>query len=631
MSDPNTFEKLLNSIRHTVRRFGSFRKRWVVMNGLAVFTIIAPGALLAWFLFDWVPELLNLGEGMPYWLLLPLFVVVCGLWAYGCVRWLLKPQLRRINTEREALVIEGLHGELDNSLIGSLQLGDELRAAAGGPMCFAPALVRELVRRSAETLAKIRTKALVDLSRAKLHILGAVGIALVVAACAVFAQAAILKRTERLFDAYAALLDMLFPVTIEVESGDLYVVRGRSATLSVRVNGARRRHVRLLRADLQTGEARQPEDLVLTDERASFEVAKANSSFAYHFEYARRPSDEYSVFVEDLPEIKTINYEMTPPAYTGLPTRTNTGRVARLKGLIGTTVLVNFTASTELHPEMCYITWQSDRDPELIDISGRFGSFSLVIEGSDRVSIPLTGSFGKGFEMPEPLSFDIAVQRDKPPSIRFITRNIGGEMSPGQANGMALAFMAKDDFGVKKVFLDYEVETMAELSMSDDKRKGKRDQSFDPPRDRVRGKFSSIFSDLQPPLDAGDTITITLRAKDNNAERPGFGYSDPMVIELFNAGLGGFLAESILFGDLDASLESILRLQSLKVLKREGGLGETANKIIRTEERMKIPKETVRARSGHRTTPEDGVAQFFELMSNIQQKKKDPSLDDDKK
>ena len=111
MSGPSAFESVLDNIRRVVRRFGRFRKRWNVLDGFATFVIACPGALLVWFGLDWALKL-------PAWLLLPLFVAVCGLAVWGCARWLLKPQLGRLDPEREALVIESLHGGLDNSLIG---------------------------------------------------------------------------------------------------------------------------------------------------------------------------------------------------------------------------------------------------------------------------------------------------------------------------------------------------------------------------------------------------------------------------------------------------------------------------------------------------------------------------------
>ena len=43
-----------------------------------------------------------------------------------------------------------------------------------------------------------------------------------------------------------------------------------------------------------------------------------------------------NVLVDDLPEISAINYELAPPAYTGQPARTLTGRLPRVAGLAGT-------------------------------------------------------------------------------------------------------------------------------------------------------------------------------------------------------------------------------------------------------------------------------------------------------
>ena len=63
MSD---LRELRDSIVAGVRRFGAFRKRWVLLEGAARFVVGFVGALLAWFLLDWAVKL-------PMWPLVLLF------------------------------------------------------------------------------------------------------------------------------------------------------------------------------------------------------------------------------------------------------------------------------------------------------------------------------------------------------------------------------------------------------------------------------------------------------------------------------------------------------------------------------------------------------------------------------
>ena len=132
----------LDSLRRLVRRFGGFRWRWSVLHGLALAVLALPGSLLVWFLLDWALKL-------PPWPLVILFAVAAVGGLAAAIVWGLPPLFRRVKVEREALVIESLDqsrpqspdqsagkspgGGLDNQLIGSLQLGEEVARAAGRP------------------------------------------------------------------------------------------------------------------------------------------------------------------------------------------------------------------------------------------------------------------------------------------------------------------------------------------------------------------------------------------------------------------------------------------------------------------------------------------------------------------
>ena len=139
-TEPN-YERLLLA----VRRFGRFRKRWAVLEGLARAVLIGPGALLAWFLADWL-------AGLPAWPLLASFLLALAVGAWALAWRLVRPMLRRIRIEREALIAESLHGALDNQLIGALQLGREI-AESAEPLGYSPNLVHSLVARTAVLVA----------------------------------------------------------------------------------------------------------------------------------------------------------------------------------------------------------------------------------------------------------------------------------------------------------------------------------------------------------------------------------------------------------------------------------------------------------------------------------------------
>ena len=606
------FEDALANIRETARRFGRFRKRWAAMDGLARFAMVSLGALLIWFALD-------LAITLPPLPLLLLFLSACLLAVWACVRWLVRPLLRRVHVEREALTIERLHGGLDNGLIGSLQLGAEAIGSREPTAGYSRGLIRELVIRTAQTLGAIQTRKLLDLSGTRRRILGATCVVAVAAGCMVLAHDALMNQGTRLRDAWAAVLDTLFPVSMKVEPGNLAVVRGRPVTLAVTVQGARRRTAALQLTDAGTGETAVIALPELTNEKTSYRVDSAEKSLTYRFRHGSRLSDEYRISVDDLPEIKTINYELTPPAYTGQAMRMITGRVPRLQGLAGTGILVSFAATTQLSPGLCYAKWRQSGQVQQVDISGRFGSFSFVIDRPESVTTYLTGHFGRGFEMAEPLSIEIDVQPDRPPTIEPLIRERDLMLAPEEATELKLPWLAQDDFGVQEVSLVFEVNTINEL-LGRGKRDGKLVQVVDPPRDRVKGRFEKLFASLQPPLAPGDKAAIILSARDNNTETgPGMGRSQPIEVLVIGRDIGARFSEGEYgFGE---RRESSLLLRAVAQVKRSTDLLQDPVKTDRTETQQEFNKHQLKAIPGRESmlgVSEDSVGLYLELLSGGQ-------------
>lgn len=598
----------LSSVVAAVRGFGLSRKRWAMAEGLAWVVILGPGSLLAWFALDWAVRL-------PAWPLLALFVLAV-LAALGAVTLRLVPaMLRRIQVEREARLIEALHGQLDNQLIGSLQLGREV-AEAKGPLGYSAGLVHALLERTVRRLAEMDLCRLLDLRRPRRLLRVAASTALLCVLCLVFAREAVRARVERLGDAWAVVLDSLFPVTLVVHPGDVAVVRGRPVTLRVEARGARRRQVTLVRQELGRDKA-LPKPiasvLALAQGSASFEVARAEESFAYEFEYAGRRSARHTVTVGDLPTVSAIHYELAYPAYTGQAPRTLVGYVARLQGLVGTDVLVSFAATTDLHPDHCWVEWlDGSRQP--VAVSGRFGHFSFTLARPERASLHLTGVCGPGFEMERPLSFEVATQADEAPTVQVLLRNRKLTMMAEEAAAFALGWTADDDFGVAEVTLDLKVEGVDPL-LGRPVRQGSQSQRFDPPRDRVRGRFAELFKGLSPPLEAGDRITLNVLARDNNTETgPRLGRAQPVEIVIVRPDLAAFTEKRFGF-DAQGLLGGLVKI------KRETDLLVEPVRTVRTEARQEVARHDLKSRVADETWPsgaEDAVGDYFRLLSGVE-------------
>ncbi len=616
------FDEALRRLRRTVAAFGRYQRRWERLDGAARFGLAAGGSLLVWFVLDLVFHL-------SPWPLVLLFAAVLGVTLWTAVICLIRPLFRRGDLEGEALSIEALHGRLDNSLIGALQLGDEVQdARAAGPSArrlgYAANLVEELVCRAQATADAVQPRRLLNLRPARQRLLTATLLLATVAACLLGSPGAVAARRARLLDAYAVVLDTLFPVTLLVAPGDTAIVRGRALDLLVTAVGARRTQAACILTDVEDEAkpgrpaAAAPRQTVvpleLVARQARHRISDVQHSFDYQFRYGRRLSTRHRVRVADLPAIQVINFELTPPAYTEQPMRQLTGRVATLQGLQGTAVMVGFAATTELAPDRCWVAWQNGTRQEL-EVSGRFGSFAFVIERADRFTIHLTGSYGVGFEMESPLAIDVALLQDQPPAVSVLIRSAEAVAMPPQAAArLNVPWLATDDFGVQEVGLFAEVTAVSDV-LGRDRREVTLAQRLDPARDRATGRFENLFATLRQPLAPGDKVAIHLTARDNNSESgPGTARSEPFELLIVGASLKGFTQDEFAFMDRRGEI----RLREIQLTKRATDLLQDPVKTVHTQADQAVGKQAVTAVPGHKAmldAEEDEVGLFRRLLS----------------
>jgi len=596
--------RTLSGLEKAVIDFGRFRKRWAVLHAVSLAVLGLLGASLFWFVLDWA-------IGLPAWPLLLLFILAVGGGTVAAIYWLVRPLRQRVEREREALVIESLHGALDNRLIGSLQLGREVCESeeSGRPRGYAVDYVVALLEQARGQVEGLRLSTLVDLTRTKRLLAGAGAVLLASVLIGLFASAAVAERARRLQDACATVMDTLFPVELRVSPGDIAVVRGRPVTLGLEAVGARRTGVVLHRTDLVTKKS-EATPLVLQGQKAVFEIAQSAQSFSYEFEYGGRRTPAHRVLIDDLPEISAINYELTPPAYTGQLARTLTGRLPRVAGLAGTSALVSFAATTDLHPDLCYVEW-ADGSRQALSVSGRFGHFGFTLAKPDRAIIRLTGLLGRGFEMANPVSFELVVQPDAAPTVRVSLKNRQITMLAEEAANFALDWISEDDYGVAEVNLSYRIDTVDAL-LGRPTRDGTVPRRIEPARDLAKGRFAGMFKALDPALQPGDRVTITLTARDNNTESgPGVGKSLPVEIVVVRPDLTGFVEQQFGFGT--PSL-----LEGLKKVKRTTDLLVEPDKTVRTEKAPAVDKQALKVRPNQEPWPGgtgDAAADYFNLLS----------------
>jgi hypothetical protein len=459
-------------------------------------------------------------------------------------------------------------------------------------------------------------RGLLDVRPARLWLRGGAVVVALWGLILIAAPGAFRERADHMRYAYATAMDALFPVSLEVSPGDVRLVRGEPVDLDLTVHGARRRDARLLqRIEAEDGtEEERVRQLRLTDGRVSYHQDSVERSFRYRFAYGSEFSDEHRVLVADLPQLEAINYELVYPAYTGQPPRTLVGRVPRLRALSGTSVLVSFAATTELSRELSYVQWQ-DGSKQPVSINGRFGHFSFALTEPDRATIHLYGAYGRKFKMKRPISFEVSVQKDLPPTVQVLLRKKSLTMLAEEARAFSFRWLAEDDFGVSEVTMEYHLEGIDEL-LGRPVREGESSRRIEPARDRVRDIFKQPLAGLTPPLEPGDRVTIRLRATDNNTETgPRVGRAQPLEIVVVRPDLAQFVEKDYGFGHRSL-------LGEIRKIKRSTNLLVDPQKTVRTEEKFDIQRKKLKSRVSQESWPsgsEDAVGDYFRLLSGEQQ------------
>ncbi|MCX7935834.1 MAG: hypothetical protein N3A66_11330, partial [Planctomycetota bacterium] len=387
--------------------------------------------------------------------------------------------------------------------------------------------------------------------------------------------------------------------------------RGSAVTLKLLTQGARRQTVELVLQPLEAKEKGEVKiSLPLVAGAAQHLVASAEYSFAYWFACGRRQSQRAQVMVGDRPQIAAMSCELVYPAYTNQPSRTLTGRLSKIQTLAGTTVLVSFSATAELHPDLSAVEW-ADGSRQALAVSGRFGHFTFLADRPQRCLLRLVGKCGRGFEMEPPFPLEIAVERDQPPQVSLGIRKDKMTMYAEEIAGLAIPYAAEDDFGVSEVALHYRIDTIDPL-LGREPREATVARAVEPPSDMVKGNFIEVFKALEPPLLPGDRVRISLTAKDNNTETgPGVGRSRQIEIAIVQPDLAAFREEKFGFGQSAA-------LAGLKLVPRATNLLVEPPKSVRVEKEQKVEKRDLAARVEAEIWPsgaEEAVGDYFRLLS----------------
>lgn len=498
-----------------LRNLNKIRRRHLSIKfseGLALIGMTLLALWLCQAIADW---LFNLS-----WNARLLFLLLdAGIIAWLSHRFLVMPYRQRLNLRTAALLVEREIPAFRTALISAVEL------AEGGPDCpqGSIALVQRMMARvnqqieSAEILHRVIKKK--ELNR---RLKGLAVVLLVVAGCAAFFYPKSLVLVQRLFLARVPLPTetIVLPITRNAS-----IPAGTDIELSARAQGVIPRSGRLIIA-YDDGQKETVPVSSQTGEPARFPVTLRNvrQALRYHFELNDGVGPDYKVSIRSVPSVASSRFIQVYPAYTGLKEAEMSP--GNLSLLVGGHFRIEGSSTEPLKSST-------------LELEGLNQKVAMQINGADKRSIqyefPVPQDGLKAFSMHlvstrgEPSVDDpvyhVDLVSDRPPTAALTVPKL--EKITVLANYKPiLSFNIKDDFGIAKVTLHYEVFRPGPDGQPAAAEKGEIPIDFPPQSTTFTRTIPWDLSQMVPPLTIGSTITYWIEAEDNNTlSGPGIGQS----------------------------------------------------------------------------------------------------------
>lgn len=595
------------AVCNAVAGFSRCRRAWRFLREFSLWLALSLGAVLAWSLGDW---------------LLPLspFVVLGGLAAAGivCVAalagWVVKLVRRAESKYTEAVVIERLHGGLDNRLIGTLQLVEDV---ARSPEMHSVSLVKALAVQTSDTLRGESLTRLID-RRPALRAATTAGAVLAGALLPVLLVGGFVSaRVASVQTSYHLAQELVWPVYLLVNPGDVTLLRGEdTVTLELVVRGGAYSAVRLTAVEgdaeildaeipLSGGAAagRRAEKILSADA-----MARVEKSFTYRFSVGKHVTRWHTVRVVDRPHIENMAAELQFPPYTQMMPQTLSGMFSSIRALRETAVSLSLASSKPLL--RASLTFGGDREnAQPLDISGRFAATQFNVKANVEAELQLWCE--DGYEMKTPVRFRIETQEDDPPQIQIS----GKDEQPllrDEARSFSFAYTATDDFGVSQVQVFYEVEPV-DTALGREKRTGEFNAiTFVRPETKVRDVILKPFWDIE--LKPGDRVRYWMTATDNNTMTgPSTAQSARHSFVVVLPSLGGYTQP-----EFDWAARRSELLGSLTKVQRKTDFLRLPEKTVAAEKTVPPPKHKLAAHVPSENWPagvEQAVTDYLRLLS----------------
>jgi len=257
------------------------------------------------------------------------------------------------------------------------------------------------------------------------------------------------RQTSVLFARFWAPSTSISLTHVTAIPGDTIVPQDEPLVIAAKLEQRKRESATLTirNADNPEGETLP----LLPSENADADFEHQFAAVTNSFEYRIRSGDGqtawHSVTVAKRPELTAIDFRITPPEYSELPTLHEKGLPRKARALEGSTLTVDFQSSIPL------------KQMQLRMNGKRLQTLEATPDGNYRFHTKLTQPLSLSplltsehdLANKRPPVCRIAIFRDRAPAVQVVTPN--DEIAVRPDDTIKLEFLAKDDFGIAKAEL----------------------------------------------------------------------------------------------------------------------------------------------------------------------------------
>jgi hypothetical protein len=306
-----------------------------------------------------------------------------------------------------------------------------------------------------------------------------------------------------------------------VNPGDILIRRGSDVAITARMENGTSKNLFLYLREEASEWQRVPMRIDETTSDHLYYLPEVTSDISYYVDSGAARSRQFSIKVFDLTRVETIEVAYSYPEYTGIADKTekNGGDIIAPEG---TRVALQISFNGPIRQAV--LSFEDGTTIDLVHADNiATGGFTVTKDGS--YVVDAFDQQGKHIE--NPMEYLVRSRPDLPPEISV--HMPGRDLKVMALEEVSIAFKARDDFGMTKLALNYNIAGEFEQNVNFLKTEG----SIAPRA--MDSKMVLYLEDLQ--VEPGDFIAYFLTAEDNNAlAGPSEVLSDIYFLEVISTG-----------------------------------------------------------------------------------------------